>query len=297
MNIALLFNPSSGTGRRAAAIDRISEVLRQDGHRVLPMRVGSPEMEEQAARQTLSASQALLIAGGDGTINHALPLAILTGVPIYHIPLGTENLFARHFGMSADPAGIRAALARNQVEQIDSGECNGRPFVVMCSAGPDADVVHRVAAARRGGISHRSYAIPIIQETFGGMVSPISLEVDGKVLFENRRGMAVIANGEHYAFGINPASGASMHDGELDVVFFPAPVNFLATGWIAASRLRLAHLLPGCVRSKGRHIVIVAPEPGFRLQMDGEMVTGPNEGSRHDQLEMRINPRSVRVLI
>ncbi len=297
MNITVLFNPASGNGRRDSVIERISAALRQDGHRVLPLRVGGPEMDDLAARQSLAASDALLIAGGDGTVNRVLPLAIGTGVPVYHVPLGTENLFARQFGMRDDPEAIRAALGRRRIEAIDTAECNGRPFVIMCSVGPDADVIYRLAGARKGGISHLSYIGPILRESFSGGVSPISLEVDGRVIFENRRGMAVIANGEQYALGANPAAGASLRDGVLDVVFFPAPFKLAVGAWLAASWLGVAGLIPGAIRVRGTHIVVVAPEPGFRVQLDGEAVRGPNQGGREESLEILAMPGSLRVLV
>ncbi|HRJ51106.1 MAG TPA: hypothetical protein PKU91_11250, partial [Phycisphaerales bacterium] len=64
MNIALLFNPSSGNGSRAAAVDRIVASLRQDGHRVTSLCVGNAGGEGPDARRLLGASDLLIIAGG-----------------------------------------------------------------------------------------------------------------------------------------------------------------------------------------------------------------------------------------
>lgn len=296
MNVSLLFNPKSGTGKRQALLDEISSQLRQDGHKVLPLRVGGEEMEESAARQTLAASGALLICGGDGTLNRTLPLALSTGVPVYHVPLGTENLFARHFDMSSDPARIREALARGMIESVDTATCNGVPFAIMCSAGPDADVIHRLSATRTGGISHLHYVKPIVAEALGGSVAPISLEVDGNVLVENRKGMVVVANGEHYGFRANPCIDASMHDGVLDVAFFPSPFPLAAGAWLLASRLGAAAILPGRLKARGTHVVVVSESASFRVQMDGEAMQGPDGSDRQDVIEIRIAPRSLRVL-
>ncbi len=297
MNIALLFNPSSGTGRRTAVIEGITAHLRQDGHRVLPMRVGGPEMQEGAARQNLAASDVLLIAGGDGTVHRTLPLAISTGVPIYHVPLGTENLFARHFGMRSDPAEVSFAMSRGRVETVDTGVCNGTPFAIMCSAGPDADVIHRLSAARTGGISHLTYLRPILAEALCGGVAEISIEVDGKIIVEQRRGMVVVANGEHYGLGANPCADASMRDGLLDVAFFPTTLKLGAGLWLLASRARLARWLPGCIRARGERVAVVSDAPSFRLQMDGEAITDAGGAVLHDQLDIGIRPRSLRVLV
>ncbi|MCG3124391.1 MAG: putative lipid kinase [Phycisphaerales bacterium] len=296
MNIALLFNPTSGTGRRAAAIEALTAQLRQHGHRIMPMRVGDPAMDELAARQLLAASELLVIAGGDGTVNRTLPLAMATGIPVYHVPLGTENLFARQLGMRREVPAILRAIESNRVEWIDTAEANGRPFVIMCSAGPDADVVHRLHAARRGGITHLSYIWPIVKESMTGGVTPLSVEVDGRILCEQRRGLVVIANAEQYACRANPCAGASLTDGELDIVFLPAPHKFVAGLWLGASLLRVAARMPGHVSARGKYVVVVADEPGFHVQMDGEAAAG-SKGQRTDELEVRVRPRSLRVLM
>jgi diacylglycerol kinase (ATP) len=297
LNLTLMFNPSSGNGRREAVIERIVAPLRQDGHRVLLLRVNDDSFDPADVRRTLAGSDALLIAGGDGTVNHALPMVLDTGVPIHHIPFGTENLFARQFGMTRDPEAVRRAVASPEVISVDAAECNGRPFAIMCSVGPDADIVHRVAAARTGGISHLSYVLPSLRALFTGAIVPLSLEVDGRVLFQNRRGMLVVANSEQYAVGINPAYGSSISDGALDAVFLPAGSKLLVIAWILASRLRVAHLFPARVHVRGSRVVAVAPEPGFHLQMDGEAVHGPDDAGRTDQLDMKIRPGALRILL
>jgi diacylglycerol kinase (ATP) len=294
VNIALLFNPASGRGRRGAAVDALSEKLRQDGHRVLKMHVGGPEMEEVAARQTLAATDVLLIAGGDGTINRALPMAIASGAAVYHVPMGTENLFAREFGMKGDAGSVRRAIEKNDVRAIDTAECNGRPFVLMCSVGPDADVIYRLASGRKGGISHLSYVGPIVKEAITGKVVPISVGVDDQILFEDRRGMIVVANSKMYGFGANPASTADVQDGMLEVVFFPAPFSLAAGGWLSACILGISQAMPGRIAARGKHVMIVASkEEGFRCQMDGETF---GDG-RTEELEIRVREGSLRVLM
>lgn len=296
MNIALLFNPSSGRGLRSAAVDRVVATLRQDGHRVSLLRVGDTQSVGEPARRLLADSELLVIAGGDGTVSRTLPLAIETGVPVHHFPFGTENLFARHFGMRSTTQSLQDAISRRDIATIDTAEVDGRPFVIMLSAGPDADVVHRVSEGRRGGISHWSYVGPIIRESLSLGVAPLSIEVDGRVLLERRKGMVVVGNMSQYAMNANPTREASPTDGELDVVFFPAPVNLIAGLWLAACRTGVDRILPGVVRRRGRHVVIVAEGQGFRAQADGEALPGEPPASRRRSCEIRVRPSTLRVL-
>ena len=85
------------------------------------------------------------------------------------LPAGNENVFARALGFGADPAALARAIAGGGRRRIDLGRARTsegtRRFVLMLSAGFDADVIHRVArwrtaggAPRRVGRSH--YAAP-----------------------------------------------------------------------------------------------------------------------------------------
>ncbi|QKK09344.1 MAG: hypothetical protein HND58_15050 [Planctomycetota bacterium] len=54
----------------------------------------------------------MVAVGGDGTVYHALPQLLRSKTPVYHAPAGNENLFAREFGMTANPATLLGALKR-----------------------------------------------------------------------------------------------------------------------------------------------------------------------------------------
>jgi diacylglycerol kinase family enzyme len=109
--------------------------------------------------------RAIVAAGGDGTIaevvNRTEP-----GVPITTLPLGTENLLARHFGISCDPTRVAEIVGHGHSVDLDVGrvtnDAGTRLFLLMASAGLDAEIIKRLHDARRGNISHWSYIKPIL---------------------------------------------------------------------------------------------------------------------------------------
>ena len=101
--------------------------------------------------------------GGDGAMRLAAPAAVRTGVAVRHLPLGTENLFAREFGMNGSALTLRQAIENGRVVTVDTACANGRTFLLMASVGFDADVVRRVDASRSGHIRHWSYVRPMWQ--------------------------------------------------------------------------------------------------------------------------------------
>lgn len=88
-----------------------------------------PRKFARAVEQALDHQpDALLVAGGDGTINRILPQLVEVKVPVGLLPLGTLNLLARDMGLEGALERVLLQLARMNVELIDLGEVNGRLF-------------------------------------------------------------------------------------------------------------------------------------------------------------------------
>ena len=75
-----------------------------------------------------SGPDALLVAGGDGTVSRLLPHLAAAGIPVGLLPLGTLNLLARDIGLEGPLEDMLAQLARVQPAMVDLGEVNGNLF-------------------------------------------------------------------------------------------------------------------------------------------------------------------------
>jgi diacylglycerol kinase family enzyme len=295
MRVVLLYNPVSGYGKSQRVALPLADRLVRDGVGVQLVRVG-PGIDADV-RGALTGVDAILVVGGDGPVAHCADDAIATGVPLYHVPLGTENLFAREWGMSRRYETLMNALYRRHVVNADVGVCNGRSFLLMCSSGPDASVTGRVAANRARGIfggGHSAYFRPVLAELLRPTFPRLRVVVDGKEVVRDQRGIVVVGNSRQYAMRVDPAVHADMTDGQLDVAFMPCASAARTLLWAAMARLRRhtrdAHL----VYQRGRQIVIEAvggPAPG---QIDGEAL--PGQGSLFDRLSISLRPQHLPVL-
>jgi diacylglycerol kinase family enzyme len=104
----------------------------------------------------------VVAAGGDGTLSlvaHCTPPATL----IAPMPIGTENLVAKHFGVTNDVGAMADTILRGRDLAIDAGVANGKLFLVMVTCGFDAEVVRAVHLTRRGHINRFSYFWPTIR--------------------------------------------------------------------------------------------------------------------------------------
>jgi diacylglycerol kinase family enzyme len=106
--------------------------------------------------------RAVIALGGDGTASSVRSRAPL-GVPIVPVPLGTENLLARYVGQGARGSAVRQTLDRGVVIRLDLGRANGQYFLLMISAGFDAEVIRRLHENRRGNITRATYLKPTLQ--------------------------------------------------------------------------------------------------------------------------------------
>ncbi len=103
-----------------------------------------PARLTQTARQlAASGVDAVIAAGGDGTVS-AVASALAGGtIPMAVLPLGTLNHFAKDLRMPLELAEAAQAIAAGHVTRVDVGELNGRVFVNNSSIGLYPETVIR----------------------------------------------------------------------------------------------------------------------------------------------------------
>lgn len=140
---------SSVTGRRRVLIHK---ALSAD-HEV---RLIATQRRDHASKLARSAAgdgtDAVVVLGGDGTLNEAANGLAGSDTALAVLPGGSTNVFARILGLPDDPidavAELLDALERSSIEPIGLGSVNGRYFLFHCGIGFDAAVVAEVE--RRG---------------------------------------------------------------------------------------------------------------------------------------------------
>lgn len=91
---------------------------------------------------------AVVVLGGDGTLNEAANGLADSSTALGVLPGGSTNVFARTIGMINDPieatGELLAALAQRSIIRIGLGSVNGRYFLFHAGMGFDAAVVEQV---------------------------------------------------------------------------------------------------------------------------------------------------------
>ncbi len=296
MNIALLVNPVARSGAHPGAAPRAAERLREHGIRTTLVSGGSPEESRDLLRAAIAlGTDAVVVAGGDGTVNVAIQELAGTGVPLGIIPSGTGNDIAGMLGLKElDVAGAVETIAKGVTRDIDLGRVtradgSTRLFGSVLASGFDSRVNDRANGMRwpRGG---SRYTIALLVEfiTLAGIPFRVELDLaDGTT--ERIVGdlvMATVGNGSSYGDGIPICPDADPADGLLDVTLVHP-----------AGRLRLLRLLPRLYR--GAHTS--APEVStYRVRaarLSAFGVTAYADGDPVGALPLSIDvwPRALRV--
>ena len=78
---------------------------------------------------------ALFLAGGDGTLTHALPILLKAAIPVGILPLGTMNMIARDLEIPLEPVEALRSLLSGKPQCIDVIKLNDRLFVDRVTLG------------------------------------------------------------------------------------------------------------------------------------------------------------------
>lgn len=292
MRIAILANPRSGRGKATVLAEQLSAILRSRGHTVerqdtgpgmdLSRLVGvgrahgqgSSNDESRGGKGGGDRADRLVIVGGDGTVHHAAQGVAESGVPLYHLATGTENLFARSFHMPKEPAAVADRLeCDHPPTEIDLGSANGVAFTLMCSVGVDASVIHRVETVREtpgrhGG--HLAYILPGLAEGLHPRPARVHIAADGERVSPPAGfvGTAIVSNLPAYALRMDPACNADPQDGRLDLALLPY-ASSIGTAWgFLRCKLRSKNIR----RIRATHFEIRSADPTAMnpVQIDGE---------------------------
>lgn len=216
--IVIAENPRAGSGPAAVRVAQLEQALFDAGRRVV--RANEPNAIRQAIvdAQLCGDLEAVVAAGGDGTVSMiadwldpVTPFAIL--------PIGTENLLARHFGFPNDPLQLARRVLDGERKRFDAGLANGKLFLVMASIGFDADVVDDFHRNRTGHIRQWAYFPPFFRTLRRYRYPWLNIVTDNHQTPLRVR-WAWVFNVPRYALRLKFLPDAVVDDGRLDLGTF-----------------------------------------------------------------------------
>jgi len=227
MDVLAIFNPSAS---------RVDPASREAVLRALSPRCSVEAVctdhpfhaAELAAEAAAQGARLVVAVGGDGTANEAANGLAGTQTPLWCLPGGSTNVFARTVGsprrLEAASAQLAERIRNPVVRRITTGVVNERHFLFMSGLGVTAEMMRRVA-------TH-----PVLRARLGAAYVAVGAVV---ALAEAGRGrlprLLVEAGGEH-----SEAATVIVQRSDPLTFFGPRPVSVCRPGQLGDGTLSMA---------------------------------------------------------
>ncbi|MGH2376939.1 MAG: diacylglycerol/lipid kinase family protein [Candidatus Limnocylindria bacterium] len=213
-------NPKAGS-RHAGTGDlgEVVRILEAAGIHLDVRECALPEpTAEQLARGAVeSGYEAVIAAGGDGTVQAVARELLGSGVVLGILPFGSFMNIAKGLGVPLDAAGAARVIAARNVSHADVGEVHGRVFFETAGIGLDAELFGAARAAERGSWRRAMRWIWRWARQGSHRLRVTTPEAERTV----RAYQALVVNSPYYHWSFPVAPAGDMRDGLLEVLLFP----------------------------------------------------------------------------
>ena len=286
-NITFIINPISGTHRKDSLPALIEERI---DHSKIDYELVFTEYRGNAAelaRQCAANHVDVVVAvGGDGTVNEVARSLVHTETALGIIPTGSGNGLARHLCLPMEAEKALDIINECQIQSFDYGVINDLPFFCTCGMGFDAFISLKFAeAGKRGPIT---YVENVLKE--GLKYKPETYElVDDQGTVYHKAFLIACANASQYGNNAYIAPGATMKDGQLDVIIME-PFGVLDAPQIAADLFMKTLSNNSKIKTFRTKSIHIHRESAGAIHYDGDpIMTGQD-------IDIHIEPLGLRIV-
>lgn len=215
---------------------------------------------------------AVVIGGGDGTLNLAIDALLETGLPLGILPLGTANDLARTLQLPLDLAAACAVIAQGQRKAIDLGKVNGKYFFNVASCGLSIAVTEALSGDLKKRWGVLAYFIAALKGIARSRKFDVAISVDDGPREKRRTLQIAVGNGRFYGGGLAVVDDAAIDDRRLDLYSLEMPHWWHLFTVLPALKLGHQNENIGIVRWQGRKIEVMTRSKK-RINTDGEVTT------------------------
>ena len=212
-SILLLINRHSRTGE--SAIKSVLEQLEKSNHHIIKLTDDERDIDpNKLIEKYKDRTDCVVIGGGDGSVNRALPALVKTQIPLIVIPLGTANNLARTYELTANIEEVRFLLDHGITISVDLGRVNGIYFVNVAGLGVSTQVNHQVPSWFKRYFGVFAFIVTAFQVLRKARPFKATITADGKAI-QSLSWQISVCNGKHYGSGLTIKDTASLVDNML----------------------------------------------------------------------------------
>lgn len=212
--VILIINSKSRQGAKAK--DALVAALNARGIQIinsLDPTVAQPFPE--TIRQCQNGADAVIVAGGDGSVNACLPALIESGLPLLLVPQGTANNLAVTLKIPVNIEAAVSLLETASTTTIDLGMANEIPFVNLIGIGLSTRINRAVPAGLKRWLGPIAFLITCARVLKSMVPFHIHITVDGK-RHRAWSWQVTVCNGKYYGNHLAIHEDATLFDQKLN---------------------------------------------------------------------------------
>jgi diacylglycerol kinase family enzyme len=272
--------------------ERLKAEYSAAGHELTLDVVEPDEMTDRLDAAVKQGFDALLIGGGDGSINAAAARLLGSRTALGILPLGTMNRLARELGLSVDLDLMTFELAYSEPMQIDVAEVNGQIFLCNSFIGLPPLITERRQSLRGRGFLERLSGYIRLPLDISRNMRRLSLLIDDQKSPRAVRALTVAVSNNAYAEEPNLIPRRHRLDEGWLGLYISRHYTFLQLIWLLLrASLGRWHGDPKFERYKLHKLTINSKRPHLRVSNDGELM------KLSTPLRYSIRPKALTVLV
>ena len=272
-------------------MDAVLKALYENGFDITVCPVGTQRDAQELLAQQGGRYDAVLCAGGDGTLHHTVNAMAEAGLglPVGYLPAGSTNDFAASAGLSEDMAESCARIASMRETRLDLGDFCGRRFCYVAAFGMFTDVSYSTPRQAKNLLGHMAYILEGVKrlnlfQSWHARVQAAGFCMEDDFWygsFTNTRSVG--------GFGFPNADKVQLDDGEFEVMLVRSPKSLAELNTLAARLVRQEFDGRDLVflHAKELQVTFGAPVP---WTLDGEF------GGEVQQAQLSVLPGALRLL-
>lgn len=238
--------------------------------------------------------EALVVVGGDGTVQSVANEMSTCSIPLGIIPAGSGNDFARGLHIPLNPIKALECLLTGTIKKIDIARIDNKCCVTVVGIGMDGKVAQSVNHSWYKKwfnflkLGRLSYVFSFVHVLLQYKPINVYMKVDGVEKFFSDVWLIAVANFPNYAGGMMICPGAYYSDG----VFHICIVHGI-------SRWKLIQIFPNVFRGNHIHYPEIITLQGKKVEVfaDSPMVAhGDGEVIGETPLEVTVHREAIHVI-
>jgi len=213
--IDVIYNPVAGP-KVVSRIAAVRDLLSARGVDFRVRETAAPGDAVLMAREAAyRGADAVIAVGGDGTFNEVANGLAGTATRLAAVPHGTGNVFAKELGLPSSVQGCIALLEEGKTISVPLAKANGRYFVLLASAGFDAEVVERMSHRAKNVLGIAAYLLAGARHLLRSQPT-LWLELPGRERVEAQS--VIVVRGKKYGGNVTIAPEGNLAGDTFQVV-------------------------------------------------------------------------------